>query len=75
MNVNPPAGGGKYSLQLQIKQRRTQTSTEVIYQILWPKERRNGQERPCFSGNPANKRHRVPISHHLERCVQLDRHR
>lgn len=39
MNVNPAAGGGKYSLQLQIKQRRTQTSTEVIYQVLWPKER------------------------------------
>jgi hypothetical protein len=39
MSVNPPAGGGKYSLQLQIKQRRTQTSTEVIYQVLWPKER------------------------------------
>jgi Outer membrane lipoprotein-sorting protein len=34
-----PAGGAKYSLQLQIKQRRTQASTEVVYQVLWPKER------------------------------------
>lgn len=27
------------TLQLQIKQRRTASSTEVVYQILWPKER------------------------------------
>lgn len=27
------------TLQLQIKQRRTANSTEVVYQILWPKER------------------------------------
>lgn len=27
------------TLQVQIKQRRTQSTTEVIYQILWPKER------------------------------------
>lgn len=27
------------TLQVQIKQRRTQSSTEVVYQILWPKER------------------------------------
>jgi hypothetical protein len=38
MNVKP-AEGTKVSLQLQIKQRRTQKSTEVVYQILWPKER------------------------------------
>ncbi|OYW31084.1 MAG: hypothetical protein B7Z47_02160 [Chthoniobacter sp. 12-60-6] len=29
----------KFTLQLQIKQRRTATSTEVLYQVLWPKER------------------------------------
>lgn len=27
------------TLQVQIKQRRTQSTTEVVYQILWPKER------------------------------------
>ena len=27
------------TLQVQIKQRRTQSTTEVIYQVLWPKER------------------------------------
>lgn len=39
MVVKPPAGGPMYSLQLQIKQRRTRNSTEVVYQVLWPKER------------------------------------
>ena len=29
----------KFTLQLQIKQRRTGTTTEVVYQVLWPKER------------------------------------
>jgi len=32
-------GAAKTSLQLQIKQRRTAGSTEVVYQVLWPKER------------------------------------
>lgn len=39
MEVKPPAGAPKFSLQLQIKQRRSAGSTEVIYQVLWPKER------------------------------------
>lgn len=30
---------GGQTLQVQIKQRRTQSSTEVVYQVLWPKER------------------------------------
>lgn len=34
-----PADGAKIALQVQIKQRRTAASTEVVYQILWPKER------------------------------------
>ena len=34
-----PAGAPKFSLQLQIKQRRTAKSTEAVYQVLWPKER------------------------------------
>ncbi len=33
------ADGGKFALQLQVKQRRTANSTEVVYQVLWPKER------------------------------------
>ncbi len=33
------ADGAKFTLQLQIKQRRTANSTEVIYQVLWPKDR------------------------------------
>lgn len=33
------ADGTKFALQLQIKQRRTANSTEVVYQVLWPKER------------------------------------
>lgn len=32
-------GAAKTSLQLQIKQRRTPTSTDIVYQVLWPKER------------------------------------
>lgn len=32
-------GAAKSTLQLQIKQRRTKAATEVVYQILWPKER------------------------------------
>ncbi|MEO5913501.1 MAG: outer membrane lipoprotein-sorting protein [Luteolibacter sp.] len=31
--------GAKFTLQLQVKQRRTANSTEVVYQVLWPKER------------------------------------
>lgn len=31
---------GKSALQIQIKARRTTTTTEVVYQILWPKERK-----------------------------------
>ena len=32
-------GATKSSMQLQIKQRRSAGSTEVVYQVLWPKER------------------------------------
>jgi len=39
MVVKPPAGTPKFSLQLQVKQRRTPKSTEVVYQVLWPKAR------------------------------------
>ena len=33
-------GSAKVALQLQIKQRRTRAGTEVVYQVLWPKERK-----------------------------------
>jgi hypothetical protein len=33
------ADGSKQTLQFQIKQRRSANTTEVVYQILWPKER------------------------------------
>jgi hypothetical protein len=33
-------GSGKNTLQIQSKGRRSKTSTEVVYQILWPKERK-----------------------------------
>jgi hypothetical protein len=33
-------GAAKETLQLQIKQRRTKTATEVVYQVLYPKERK-----------------------------------
>lgn len=32
--------GAKRVLQLQIKQRRTKTSTDLVYQVLWPNERK-----------------------------------
>ena len=40
MEVQQPSSGTKVTLQLQIKQRRTKAGTEVVYQILWPKERK-----------------------------------
>ena len=38
MVVSEPAA--KSAFQIQIKGRRSKTSTEVVYQILWPKERK-----------------------------------
>lgn len=39
LEVQQP-GAAKVALQLQIKQRRTRNATEVVYQVLWPKERK-----------------------------------
>ncbi len=39
MEIQPMAGNAKTVLQLQIKQRRTAAATEIVYQVLWPKER------------------------------------
>ena len=33
-------GASSQTLQLQIKERRTKNATEVVYQVLWPKERK-----------------------------------
>ena len=38
MVVSEPAG--KNTFQIQIKGRRTKSSTDVVYQVLWPKERK-----------------------------------
>jgi len=40
LDVKQPPGTTKVALQLQIKQRRTKAATEVVYQVLWPKERK-----------------------------------
>lgn len=39
MQIKDPAGAVKISFQLQIKQRRTADSADIIYQVLWPKDR------------------------------------
>ncbi len=48
-----PADGPKIALQLQIKQRRSRNSTEVVYQVLWPKERAGEAVLLKQSGNQA----------------------
>jgi hypothetical protein len=40
MEVKQPPGTTKSALQIQIKARRTKMITDVVYQILWPKERK-----------------------------------
>ncbi len=40
MDIKPTAEGPKTALQLQIKTRRTSATTDIIYQVLWPKERK-----------------------------------
>jgi hypothetical protein len=40
LEVKQPPGTTKIELQLQIKERRTKTATDVVYQVLWPKERK-----------------------------------
>ncbi len=39
LEVKPLPDSPKMTLQLQIKQRRTATATEMIYQVIWPKAR------------------------------------
>ena len=39
MEINA-AGGAKGTLQLQLKERRTKSGSDLVYQVLWPKERK-----------------------------------
>jgi hypothetical protein len=40
LEVKLPGDTTKIALQIQIKERRTKSATDVVYQILWPKERK-----------------------------------
>jgi hypothetical protein len=40
LEVKHPTDPTKIALQLQIKQRSTRTATDLVYQVLWPKERK-----------------------------------
>jgi hypothetical protein len=40
LEMNPAGGGEKVVLQLQAKARRTAAATDILYQVLWPKERK-----------------------------------
>jgi Outer membrane lipoprotein-sorting protein len=40
LEVKQPSGTTKMALQLQVKERRTKTAADLVYQILWPKERK-----------------------------------
>jgi hypothetical protein len=40
LEIHGSADGPKTVLQLQVKARRTTTATDLVYQVLWPKERK-----------------------------------
>jgi len=40
LEIKQPGDTTKISLQLQIKERRTKTASDLVYQVLWPKERK-----------------------------------
>jgi len=40
MDISKPGGGGKTVLQIQVKSLRNKGSTDLIYQVLWPKDRK-----------------------------------
>jgi Outer membrane lipoprotein-sorting protein len=53
LEVKQPRDTTKIALQIQIKERRTKTTFDIVYQVLWPNERkgeavllRKGGERP-----------------------------
>jgi len=40
LDVKQPSDTAKIALQIQIKQRRTKAANDLVYQVLWPKERK-----------------------------------
>lgn len=40
LEMKPAGNGAKTILQLQVKARRTSVATELLYQVLWPKDRK-----------------------------------
>ncbi|MGA8657362.1 MAG: hypothetical protein WB586_14545, partial [Chthoniobacterales bacterium] len=40
LEVKQPDDTTKIALQIQIKERRTKTAADVVYQVLWPTERK-----------------------------------
>jgi hypothetical protein len=40
LEIKQPGDTTKISLQLEIKERRTKTASDLVYQVLWPKERK-----------------------------------
>ena len=53
LEMKAAAGAPKTVLQVQIKSRRTSASTEVLYQVLWPKERKGESFLLRRTGNQA----------------------
>jgi len=51
LNVNQPSGATKSAYQIQIRQRRTKGTTDVVYQVLWPKEKKGEAVMLSKSGN------------------------
>ena len=51
LKMNTKGAGQQGTIQVQVKQRRTANSTELLYQILWPKERAGEAELLKRSGN------------------------
>jgi len=62
MEIEQPVGTKKGSMQLQIKSRRTSGSTELVYQVLWPKERKGEAVLLRKSGGAASGVHSIPGS-------------
>jgi hypothetical protein len=40
LQVKPSGNAAEETLQIQIKERRTESTTELVYQVLWPRERK-----------------------------------
>jgi len=40
IEISKPSGGAKTVLQIQVKSQRTKNATDLVYQVLWPKDRK-----------------------------------